>query len=120
MVVGDTGRTPRGIDLPLGVVTVTGSTAPAVLRPVVAVSSRLRTSARLAVLVLVLVVPGLGATWAYSSVIGGQVAFSAAEESGVRVLRPTLVKVSSGPGSATQATTDKQDTTTAETTSQEG
>ncbi|WP_088316889.1 methyl-accepting chemotaxis protein [Kineosporia sp. R_H_3] len=63
---------------------------PVVLRPVVAASSRLRTSARLAVLVLVLLVPGVGATWAYSSAVGGQIAFSTAEESGVRVLRPVL------------------------------
>ncbi len=39
---------------------------------------------------------------------------------GDRVLRPTLVKVSSGPGPGTQATTDKQDTTTEETAAQEG
>ena len=63
---------------------------PPLLRPVVTVSSRLRTSARLAVLVLVLLVPGVGATWAYSATVGGQVAFTTAEESGVRVLRPVL------------------------------
>jgi methyl-accepting chemotaxis protein len=56
----------------------------------VAAAARLRTSARLAVLVLVLLLPGVGAVWAYATTVGGQIAFTAAEQSGVRVLRPTL------------------------------
>ena len=71
---------------------------PALLRPVVAASSRLRTSARLAVLVLVLLVPGLGAAWAYSATVGGQVAFTTAEQSGLRVLRPALVTLADAVG----------------------
>jgi methyl-accepting chemotaxis protein len=66
-------------------------TAPLPLRAVVGLTARMRTSTRLAVLVLVLVVPGLGATWAYSATKSGQVSFTRAEESGLRVLRPTLL-----------------------------
>ncbi|MEN3305476.1 MAG: hypothetical protein V7603_1678 [Micromonosporaceae bacterium] len=64
--------------------------APHVLAPVLAVNDRLRTSARLAVLVAVLLLPCAVATWAYAGAIGGQVDFAARERVGVQVLRPTL------------------------------
>ncbi|MBK8074914.1 MAG: PilZ domain-containing protein [Kineosporiaceae bacterium] len=64
---------------------------PLVLRPVVGIAGRLRTSLRLVVLVLVLLVPGVGATAAYSSAMGGQVAFTTKERAGVDVLRPALI-----------------------------
>ncbi len=63
---------------------------PAVLRPVLALIDRLRTSARLVTLVVVLMVPGLGATGSYASVIGGQIAFTQAERDGVIVVRAAL------------------------------
>lgn len=64
---------------------------PLILRPVVGAAGRLRTSIRLVVLVLVLLIPGVGATAAYSSVMGGQVAFTTKERAGVEVLRPALL-----------------------------
>jgi methyl-accepting chemotaxis protein len=67
------------------------TSAPLVLRPVQGLIGRLRTSARLGLLVAVLLVPGVFATWSYAGVIGGQVAFTASERDGVQVLRPALV-----------------------------
>src|SRR3954447_19487882 len=64
--------------------------APAVLRPALALTDRLRTSARLGALAGVLLVPAVYATWSFVTVIGGQVAFTDAERGGVEVLRPAL------------------------------
>src|SRR3954452_11911635 len=64
--------------------------APAVLRPTLALTDRLRTSARLAALIAVLLVPAVYATWSFVTVIGGNVAFTQAERAGVEVLRPAL------------------------------
>ena len=69
---------------------VIGLAPPRVLKPVLALTGRLRTSARLAVLTAVLLVPGVVATWAFAAVIGGQVAFTNAERAGVQALIPTL------------------------------
>jgi len=63
---------------------------PAVLRPVLGLIDRLRTSARLVLLATVLLIPGVFATWSYAGVIGGQVSFAASERDGVQVLRPAL------------------------------
>ncbi|MBL8928606.1 MAG: methyl-accepting chemotaxis protein [Kineosporiaceae bacterium] len=69
--------------------------APALLRPAVGMAGRLRTSVRLLVLVLVLLVPGVGATTAYSLTMGGQIAFTDKERSGVELLRPALLAMAS-------------------------
>jgi len=63
---------------------------PLLLRPVLAVTDRMRTSARLGVLVAVLLAPALVAGWAFAGVMGSQIAFSQAERTGVLVLRPAL------------------------------
>ncbi len=68
-----------------------GTHAPLFLRPVLAAADRTRTSIRLGVLVLVLMVPGIGATWAYTSEVNSQIAFSAAENEGTGVVRPALL-----------------------------
>ncbi len=63
---------------------------PLPLRPVVAAVERLRASARLVVLIVLLLVPALFATWAFAGVIGGQIAFAASERAGLVVVRPAL------------------------------
>jgi methyl-accepting chemotaxis protein len=68
----------------------TRAAAPGVLRPVLAIAGRLRTSARLGVLIAVLLVPAVYATWSYVGVVQGQVAFSSAERAGLEVVRPAL------------------------------
>ena len=52
--------------------------------------SRLRMSARLGLLVAVLVVPTVVATWSFAGAMGSQVDFSASERDGVVVLTPAL------------------------------
>ncbi|WP_238016392.1 methyl-accepting chemotaxis protein [Dactylosporangium sp. AC04546] len=69
---------------------MSGSRGPVLLRPALWLSDRVRTSTRLAVLCVVLLVPGLGATWAYSSTIGGQVDFAADELDGTEVVHSAL------------------------------
>src|SRR4051794_7989688 len=68
----------------------TGTSVPLVLRPVTLLIRRLRTSARLGVLVAVLLIPAIVATASFASVIGGQIAFARSERGGVVVLRPAL------------------------------
>ena len=63
---------------------------PLPLRPVVAAVERLRASARLVVLIVLLLAPALFATWAFAGVIGGQIAFAASERAGLVVVRPAL------------------------------
>ncbi len=63
---------------------------PVPLAPVLRMVDRLRTSARLVVLIAVLLVPGLVGTLSYAGVIGGQIGFADQERSGVAVLRPAL------------------------------
>jgi methyl-accepting chemotaxis protein len=72
--------------------------APAVLRPALALTDRLRTSARLGALIAVLLVPAGYATWSFVTVIGGQVAFTQAERAGVDVLRPALTALATTVG----------------------
>jgi methyl-accepting chemotaxis protein len=63
---------------------------PAVLVPALALIDWLRTSVRLALLVIVLLIPTGFATWSYLGAIGGQLAFSTRERSGAAVVAPTL------------------------------
>ncbi len=63
------------------------------LVPALFVSDRLRTSARLLALVLVLLVPGVLAIWSYAGVVDGQIGFAARERAGVTVLRPALASL---------------------------
>jgi methyl-accepting chemotaxis protein len=64
---------------------------PVLLRPALAAADRMRTSVRLAVLVLVLMVPGIAATYSYTSEVGTKIAFSALEQDGTLVVEPALV-----------------------------
>jgi methyl-accepting chemotaxis protein len=64
---------------------------PAVLVPVLAITDRLRNSARLAAIMVLLLVPGITATWSFTSSVGGQIAFAESERAGVVVLRPALM-----------------------------
>jgi methyl-accepting chemotaxis protein len=69
---------------------VTASGRPALLAPALWLADRVRTSTRLAVLCVLLLIPGLGATWAYTSSVNGQVDFTSAEVDGTEVVRPAL------------------------------
>ena len=60
------------------------------LAPVLAATRHLRTSSRLGVLVAVLVVPSLAATWSFFSVMSDGVTFAQDEQAGVQVVRPAL------------------------------
>jgi methyl-accepting chemotaxis protein len=60
------------------------------LAPALWLADRVRTSTRLAVLSLVLLVPGLGATWAYTGSVNGQIDFTSAEVDGTEVVHPAL------------------------------
>jgi methyl-accepting chemotaxis protein len=71
------------------------------LGPILAVVDRLRTSARLAVLIVVLLIPGIGATLSYTNVIGGQVDFARSELAGTAVVRHALVALSDTVGGRT-------------------
>jgi methyl-accepting chemotaxis protein len=64
---------------------------PALLRPVLLAADRMRTSLRLGALVLVLMVPGIAATYAYISEVNSKIAFSALERNGTDVVRPALL-----------------------------
>jgi methyl-accepting chemotaxis protein len=55
----------------------------------------MRTSARLAVLVAILVLPCAVATYSFAAAIDSQISFSAKERVGLAVLRPTLVALAS-------------------------
>jgi methyl-accepting chemotaxis protein len=64
---------------------------PVALRPVLAAADRMRTSVRLGVLVLVLMIPGIVATYSYTSEVDTKIAFSALERDGTLVVRPALL-----------------------------
>jgi methyl-accepting chemotaxis protein len=64
---------------------------PVLLRPVLLAADRMRTSLRLGTLVLVLMVPGVVATYAYTSEVNSKIAFSALERDGTDVVRPALL-----------------------------
>jgi methyl-accepting chemotaxis protein len=57
---------------------------------VLALAGRRSTGARLTILVVLLLVPGLLATWSYTTTIGGQIGFSDRELVGTRVLSVAL------------------------------
>lgn len=63
---------------------------PALLRPVLAVADRLRTSARLGTLTAVLLVPTVLAVAGFVHGASADVAFTSAERAGVAVVRPAL------------------------------
>ena len=67
------------------------SAAPALLRPVLSFADRMRTSTRLGVLILVLMIPGVVATSAYVREAQARIAFSTAERHGLEVVRPALL-----------------------------
>jgi methyl-accepting chemotaxis protein len=66
-------------------------TPPVLLRPVLFAADRMRTNLRLGVLVLMLCVPGIVATWAYTAEVNAKIAFSAAEKDGTVVVEPALL-----------------------------
>src|ERR1044072_7619786 len=67
------------------------STVPVVLRPVLPLANRMRTSMRLAVLTVVLMIPGIFATSGYVLQARERIAFSNAERDGLAVVRPALL-----------------------------
>jgi methyl-accepting chemotaxis protein len=71
---------------------------PGVLRPVLSAADRMRTSARLAVLVLVLMIPGVVGTYGYVREARIKIAFSAAERDGLEVVRPALLALAATVG----------------------
>jgi len=71
--------------------TVGADAVPALLRPVVPIADRMRTSVRLGALVLVLMIPGIFATAGYVREVRTRIAFSAAEREGLEVVRPALL-----------------------------
>jgi methyl-accepting chemotaxis protein len=64
---------------------------PLLLRPALAAADRMRTSLRLGVLVLVLTIPGIAATYGYTGEANSKIDFSAAERDGTEVVRPALL-----------------------------
>jgi methyl-accepting chemotaxis protein len=70
------------------------SRPPLLLRPALVVVDRLRIGARLGVLILVLLVPGAGATYAYIGLINAQVDFTTSELDGTEVVREALLAMS--------------------------
>jgi methyl-accepting chemotaxis protein len=64
---------------------------PLPLRPALAAADRMRTSLRLGVLVLVLMIPGIVATYGYTTESNSKINFSAAERNGTVVVRPALL-----------------------------
>jgi len=69
---------------------VAGESGPLLLRPMLAVGDRLRTGMRLALLVIVLLVPGGVATTMYTVARGDQIGFSSAERAGADAVVPML------------------------------
>src|SRR3954469_848959 len=64
---------------------------PRVLRPVLPATDRMRTSLRLGAPVLVLMVPGVVATYAYIAEVDSKIAFSALEREGTDIVQPALL-----------------------------
>ncbi|MEV0568621.1 methyl-accepting chemotaxis protein [Dactylosporangium sp. NPDC050588] len=69
---------------------MTASGRPALLAPALWLADRVRTSTRLAVLCVLLLIPGLGATWAYTGSINHQIDLTGAEVDGTEVVHPAL------------------------------
>lgn len=72
--------------------------APGTLRPVLVLVDRLRTSARLALVVVLLVVPAVVATGGFLTTMNASIEFSAKERSGLAVLRPALTALATTAG----------------------
>ncbi|GLY97739.1 methyl-accepting chemotaxis protein [Actinoplanes sp. NBRC 103695] len=70
---------------------VAAAAAPVLLRPVLLAADKMRTSLRLGALVLVLMVPGAVATWAYTAEVNAKIQFSASEAEGTDVVEEALV-----------------------------
>jgi methyl-accepting chemotaxis protein len=58
-----------------------------------AAADRMRTGLRLGVLVLVLMIPGIAATYAYTGESNSKIDFSTAERDGTKVVRPALLNL---------------------------
>lgn len=61
-----------------------------ICRPGLWLNDRLRTSARLATLLVLLLIPGLLASWSFASAMNAQISFTHLERAGLEVLEPTL------------------------------
>jgi methyl-accepting chemotaxis protein len=70
--------------------TASGS-GPWALRPALWWNDRLRSSSRLFTLLVLLLVPGLLASWSFAGAMNGQISFSRLERAGMDVLEPALV-----------------------------
>ncbi|WP_432973203.1 methyl-accepting chemotaxis protein [Dactylosporangium sp. CA-233914] len=79
---------------------------PTFLVPVLWLSDRVRTSTRLAVLMVVLLVPGLGTTYAYSTSVSGQLDFISKERDGSAVVLPALTALTDIAAGRTPDLTD--------------
>jgi methyl-accepting chemotaxis protein len=66
---------------------------PRLLRPAMWLNDRLRTSARLVALLILLLVPGLLASWSFASAMTAQTDFSRLERAGLDVLEPALLAI---------------------------
>jgi hypothetical protein len=81
--------------------TNTSSRRPWLVRPMAVAVDRMRTSVRLGVLILLLMVPSVGATYAYIGQINGQVDFAQSELSGTVVVRQALLAMAATVGGGT-------------------
>ncbi|GAA3617864.1 methyl-accepting chemotaxis protein [Kineosporia mesophila] len=66
------------------------SREPAFLRPSLAVTDRLRSSSRLMLVIVMLLVPGAVATWSFAAVMNEQTGFAGHERDGADALKPVL------------------------------
>jgi methyl-accepting chemotaxis protein len=66
-------------------------TGPLLLRPMLAIGDRLRTGMRLALLVVVLLIPGAVATAMYTKVRGDEISVATSERDGADAVRPMLL-----------------------------
>jgi methyl-accepting chemotaxis protein len=71
---------------------------PRLLRPMLGLADRIRTTTRLTVLAAVLLVPGVVGSYAYSGVIGDDIQFASSEQAGVEALLPALQAMAASTG----------------------
>lgn len=74
---------------------------PMMLRPALVIAERMKTGPRLGVLALLLVIPGVLATYSYSAEIGARIALSTLEIEGTRVVVPALQALADSTGGGT-------------------
>jgi methyl-accepting chemotaxis protein len=79
---------------------------PVSLRPVVSLTDRFGTSVRLAMLVLILLVPGIVTALAYSRAMGTQITFAGQERRGITVLTPALAELANVVNGRSPSTRD--------------